>query len=74
MATVLTTPTDAEMDAVTPAQLAACASRELAMRKRVYPHWVDTGRMTREAAQREITAMAAIVRVLDKRAQGDLFA
>ncbi len=39
----------------------ACARRELAMRRRVYPRWVEAGRMTREEAEREIAVMDAIV-------------
>jgi hypothetical protein len=41
-----------------------CAKRELAMRERVYPKWVETGRMKREEADRELAAMQAIVATL----------
>lgn len=38
----------------------ACARRELAMRKNVYPKWVASGRMKQDAADKEIAAMQAI--------------
>lgn len=38
-----------------------CAKRELAMRMRVYPKWVDSGRMSQDKADHEIAVMAAIV-------------
>jgi hypothetical protein len=38
----------------------ACARRELAMRKNVYPKWVAAGRMKQDAADKEIAAMQAI--------------
>lgn len=43
-----------------------CAKRELAMRRRVYPKFVDSGRMTPRSAEREIRAMSAIVDTLVK--------
>lgn len=43
----------------------ACAKRELAMRKRVYPSWVTAKRMTVFKAEDEIDAMAAIVETLE---------
>lgn len=39
----------------------ACAERELKMRLRVYPRWVETGRMNSALADREIACMRAIV-------------
>lgn len=42
-----------------------CAKRELAMRRRVYPKWVMQGRMTKEMADHETNAMAAIVETLE---------
>jgi hypothetical protein len=42
-----------------------CARRELAMRERVYPRWVQDGRMKQDAADREMAAMAAIVKTLE---------
>ena len=37
-----------------------CAERELRMRSRVYPRWVEQGRMSSANAEREIALMAAI--------------
>lgn len=39
-----------------------CVERELAMRRRVYPRWVNSPRpkLTREAADREIARMEAV--------------
>lgn len=42
------------------ATLAACAEREAAMRRRVYPRWVESGRMTQGKATAEIKMMEAI--------------
>lgn len=44
----------------------ACAKRELALRKRVYPNWVGAKRMTQFRAEDEIAAMAAIVETLEQ--------
>ncbi len=44
--------------------------REIAMRKRVYPRFVASGRFTQEKADREIAIMVAI---LDDYAEPDLF-
>lgn len=35
--------------------------RELAMRRRVYPRWIDAGRMSSEKAAHEIAVMEQIV-------------
>lgn len=43
----------------------ACARRELALRKRVYPNWVTAKRMNPLKAENEIDAMAAIVATLE---------
>lgn len=37
-----------------------CLRREIALRKNVYPKWVDSGRMKKEDAEREIAVMQAI--------------
>ena len=37
-----------------------CVRRELAMRKNVYPKWVQSGRMKAEAADHEIQCMQAV--------------
>ena len=38
----------------------ACVRRELAMRKNVYPKWVQSRRMKPEAADHEIQCMQAV--------------
>ena len=45
----------------------AAARRELDMRKRVYPRWVDAGRITQAKADHEIACMEGIVQVLENR-------
>jgi hypothetical protein len=42
-------------------EMISCAKRELAMRKRVYPKWIDSGRMNQRKADDEIAFMSAIV-------------
>jgi hypothetical protein len=42
----------------------ACVRREIAMRERVYPKWVNAGRMKAKAAEREIAAMRAVLEIL----------
>lgn len=46
---------------ITPADKRACIERELRMRRRVYPRWVEAGRLTRQQADREIAVMEAIL-------------
>lgn len=48
----------------------ACARRELALRRNVYPRWVGAKRMTQFKADDEIAAMDAIVRFLEKHQKG----
>lgn len=43
----------------------ACAKRELAMRKRVYPTFVAGKRLNKFKAEEEIAAMAAILATLE---------
>ena len=38
----------------------ACVEREVRMRHRVYPRWVEAGRMTQAKADAEILAMEAV--------------
>lgn len=38
----------------------ACIEREVKMRKRVYPRWVEAGRMTQAKADQEIRIMEEI--------------
>lgn len=46
---------------VTLQRMLACAERELAMRRRVYPNWVRSEKMTQTEADDEISALEAIV-------------
>lgn len=48
-------------DIITNADKLACAQRELQMRKRVYPRWVEQDRMSGGKSAHEIAAMEAIV-------------
>lgn len=54
------------------ADLLECARRELRMRERVYPRWVEGGKMTARQAAREIALQTAIVETLERLAKGDL--
>jgi hypothetical protein len=42
----------------------ACVERELALRRRVYPRWVKTGKFNQVRADFEIDAMAAVLETL----------
>lgn len=46
-------------------ELLACAKREAAMRRAVYPSRVNAGKMTQGEANHEIEAMGAIVAMLE---------
>lgn len=48
----------------------AAAEREVKQRERVYPRWVEAGRMTQAKADAEIAAMKAIVETLKGLAHG----
>ena len=41
-----------------------CVKREIAMRERVYPGWVERRRLSQEQADRELTRMRAVLRTL----------
>lgn len=56
-------------DIITTADKLACAERELKMRKRVYPRWIEDGRMSAGKAAHEIAAMEAIA--ADYKAQSE---
>lgn len=45
---------------VTTADKLACVEREITMRERVYPRWIDAGRMSKQKAAQEIAVMKAI--------------
>jgi hypothetical protein len=49
-------------------ELIACAKRELALRRNVYPKWVASGRMKAEQCEHEIACMEAIVVELETKA------
>jgi hypothetical protein len=42
----------------------ACVEREIALRRRVYPHWVEAKRMTQSTADEEIRRMDAVLATL----------
>ena len=42
----------------------ACVRREISMRERVYPRWVELGRMTQAKADQETEAMRAVLETL----------
>lgn len=44
-----------------------CVRREIAMRKRAYPRWVEAGRMTQQKADDEIAVMEAVLSTLNER-------
>ncbi|WP_291295346.1 hypothetical protein [Elioraea sp.] len=46
------------------AEQIACVTREIEMRRRVYPRWVQDGRMKPTKAQAEIEAMEAVLATL----------
>jgi hypothetical protein len=48
-----------------------CVERELAMRRRVYPRWVEIGQMSAKQAEYEIKVMEAIVADYRKIVVGD---
>ena len=52
--------------------LIACVEREITMRKKVYPRWVEQRKMKADKADWEIAAMEEIARVLRARAQHGL--
>ena len=55
------TPQDVSVD-----EQITCVKREIAMRERVYPRWVDGGRMTQKAADTELLLMRAVLLTLEK--------
>lgn len=57
--------TDMFTDAPIPlAAQIACVERELALRRRVYPRWVTTGKLTEGKANAEIKGMQAVLDTL----------
>ena len=47
----------------------ACAKREAAIRRNVYPKWVESGRMKADQCRHEIECMEAIVVELESKAK-----
>lgn len=43
-----------------------CVTREIAMRRRVYPRWVADKRMTQADADHEIATMEAVLETIKK--------
>jgi hypothetical protein len=44
----------------------ACVKREIAMRRRVYPRWVEQGRTTQALADDQIAMMEAVLATLER--------
>ena len=44
----------------------AAVRREISMRQRVYPRWVEGGRMTQAKADQETRAMQAVLATLER--------
>jgi hypothetical protein len=43
-----------------------CVEREIGMRERLYPRWVDSGKMKLDMAEREIGRMKAVLESLHR--------
>jgi hypothetical protein len=54
------------------ADLIKCVQRELAMRERVYPKWIEAKRMTREQATHEYRCMKAIARIINQLSENQI--
>lgn len=50
-----------DLFAITDADKLKCAQRELALRRNVYPRWVEKGKISAGKAEWEIAVMQAIV-------------
>ena len=48
------------------AQQIACVAREIALRTRVYPKFVASGRMKQETADKELAAMTTVIETLKR--------
>ena len=53
-------------------ELAHCAKRELALRKRVYPRLIEEGKLTRADAERELALMSDIQEYFETQRQPKL--
>lgn len=58
---------------ITPAQKRACLTREIKMRRRVYPRWVQAGKMSQRDMDHEIAVMEAILADYPEQVAPDLF-
>lgn len=54
------------MDPITISQQVACVRREISMRKRVYPRWVQAEKMTQAQADEQLACMEAVRETLEK--------
>lgn len=54
-----------ELFAPSLAEQLVCIDREIAMRQRVYPRWIEQGRMSTDKAAREISTMQAVRNTLE---------
>lgn len=59
-----------ELFAPTIPEYLACVEREINLRKRVYPRWIDAGKLTQTKADREIALMEGTARVLHEISHG----
>jgi hypothetical protein len=44
----------------------AAVKREIAFRERLYPRWIEKGRMTQEKADHELRVMRAVLQTLER--------
>jgi hypothetical protein len=54
-----------DLDIVSLDQQISCVKRELAIRERVYPQWVESGKMPVESMGRELRGMRAVLKTLE---------
>lgn len=52
------------MTEITRSEMRECAERELKLRQRVYPRWIETNRISPAKATHELAVMEAIVKHL----------
>lgn len=53
------------MTSIPLAEQIKCVKREIAMRERVYPRWVNAGRLVQSKADTEIAVMKAVLKTLE---------
>lgn len=53
-----------ELFAPTRAEMQAEVEREIALRRRVYPRWVEQGKLKLDRAERQIAVMEAVAELL----------